>query len=499
MEKVLAQEDHALGAPGHGPELFAHAPFAHHLAGQLGVADEVVAGTGGEVAVDEELGGTAAHAHGEGVLDDVARVDVTLLEGQLLGHAQRQSRRQDGDLVDGVGVLEHVGEHGVAALVEGDALFLGLRQHQALASLSHEHAVAGGFEVLLVDLVRTAPNGVEGGLVHQVGQIGAAHARGAPCHELEVDAVADALVLAVDLQDGQALFEVGEGDDDLAVETAGPEQRGVEDVGAVGGGDDDDPFGRVEAVHLVEHLVEGLFPLVVAAAQTGPPLAADGVDLVDEDDGRRLLPGRLEEVPDPAGPDPDEHLHEVGSAHREEGDAGLSGNGPGEEGFPCSRRTDEKDPLGDLGPDVPEAVGGLQEVDDLGDLDLDALVAGHVGEGGPRPLGRVEAGPGAADRHDPAHLALGPATDPEEDPDEEDEDDDGGEPLAEKADRRGVVVEVLGRDGVPHQGDVGVRWGGAPVGGVPLTAVDAGLEIAGDDAGGVVDGYRLDLVAGDVG
>ena len=123
----------------------------------------------------------------------------------------------------------------------------------------------------------------------------------APGHELEVDVGADALVPAVDLQDRQALLEVGEGDHDLAVEAARPQQGGVQDVGPVGGGDHDHALGRVEAVHLREHLVEGLLPLVVAAAEPGAALAADGVDLVDEDDGRGLLAGGLEEVADPAG------------------------------------------------------------------------------------------------------------------------------------------------------------------------------------------------------
>ena len=43
---------------------------------------------------------------------------------------------------------------------------------------------------------------------------------------------------------------------------------------------------------------------------------------------------------------------------------------------------DEEHALGDLGADVPEAGGGLQEVDDLADLLLDPVVAGDVGEGG---------------------------------------------------------------------------------------------------------------------
>ena len=69
VHEVLAEEDHALGPPRHRPELLAHAPLADHLAGQLGVADEVVAGAGGQVAVHEQLGGAAAHPDGERVLD----------------------------------------------------------------------------------------------------------------------------------------------------------------------------------------------------------------------------------------------------------------------------------------------------------------------------------------------------------------------------------------------------------------------------------------------
>src|SRR6266700_3694723 len=46
-----------------------------------------------------------------------------------------------------------------------------------------------------------------------------------------------------------------------------PEQRGVEDVGAVGGGDQDDALVRLEAIHLDQELVERLLPLVVAAPQ----------------------------------------------------------------------------------------------------------------------------------------------------------------------------------------------------------------------------------------
>ena len=255
---------------------------------------------------------------------------------------------------------------------------------------------------------------MEGGLVHQVGEVGAAHARSTARDNCEVDVGADPFVLAVDLQDRQALFEVGERHDDLAVEAAGPEQRRVKDVRPVGRRHHDDALGRLEAVHFGQHLVEGLLPLVVAATEPSPTLAPDGVDLVDENDRRCLLTGALEQVAHPGGADPDEHFHEVRAGHRHERDTRFAGHGPRQEGLAGAWRADEEDALGDLGTDLFEAAGRTQEIDDLADLHLDPVVAGDVSEGGPRPFGRVHLGPATADRHDPAHLALGAPGHPED-------------------------------------------------------------------------------------
>src|SRR5215469_5057521 len=67
------------------------------------------------------------------------------------------------------------------------------------------------------------------------------------------------------------------------------------------------------AVQLDQQLVEGLFALVVAAAEAGAAMTADRVDFVDEDDARRVLLGLLEHVTHARGTDADEHLDEVGA------------------------------------------------------------------------------------------------------------------------------------------------------------------------------------------
>ncbi len=220
-----------------------------------------------------------------------------------------------------------------------------------------------------------------------------------------------------------------------------------------------------------------------------PRLRPMRVDLVHEDDGPAHLAGRLEQVADPAGADADEHLHEVRAGDGQERHARLAGHRPGDEGLARARGADQEDALGDAGADLAEALGVLEEVDDLGDLLLDAVVAGDVGEGRARPLGGVGLGPRAADGHDPAHLALRPTLHPPEEADDQDDREGEGEQAPERVRRRGVVLDL---DVVGPQG--GQVLGREPAlegpGGGELGAV---VELAGDLGVGVVEGHRRDI------
>ena len=85
-------------------------------------------------------------------------------------------------------------------------------------------------------------------------------------------------------EDLQAALLVRAVDQHLAVEAPGAQQRRVEDLGPVGGGEQHQAGARVEAVELDQQLVERLLLLVVAAEAAGAARAAERVELVDEDD-----------------------------------------------------------------------------------------------------------------------------------------------------------------------------------------------------------------------
>src|SRR5690606_28021526 len=102
-----------------------------------------------------------------------------------------------------------------------------------------------------------------------------------------------------------------------AVEPARAEERRVQDLRTVRRGHDDDAV-RIEPVHLDQELVQRLLAFVVRRDAAVAAALAGRVQLVDEDDARRLRLRALEELPDPGRADADEDLDELRAADREE-------------------------------------------------------------------------------------------------------------------------------------------------------------------------------------
>ena len=197
--------------------------------------------------------------------------------------------------------------------------------------------------------------------------------------------------------------------------------------GPVRGGDQDDVVLHLEAVHLDEQLVQRLLALVVPAAEPGTAVAADGVDLVHEDDAGRVLLRLLEQVTHARGADPDEHLDEVRPGDREERNAGLPGYGAGQQRLAGARGPVEQHALRDARPECLELLRVLEELLDLVELLHGLVDPGDVAEG---DLRRVDGHPlraRLAEGHDLRAAALHLVDDEEPEQQEDDEGQDVGE------------------------------------------------------------------------
>jgi len=302
-------------------------------------------------------------------------------------------------------VLEEVPDQRMPHLVHGRDLALLRRQEAGLLLGAGDDAHDALFELQVVDLLLALAGGEQGRLVHQVGQVGTGEPGRLAGQGLDVDGRRHRLATAVHLEDALAADAVGPVDNDLAVEAAGAQKRRVEDVGPVGGRDQDHVVLHLEAVHLDQELVQRLLALVMAAAHAGAAVAADGVDLVHEDDAWRVLLGLLEQVAHAACADADEHLDEIGARDREERHARLTRDRAGEQRLAGAGRSEQQHPLGDARAQRLELLRVLEELLDLLQL-LDGLIdAGHVLE---RDLGRVDRHPLGAALAEAHHLEPPP-------------------------------------------------------------------------------------------
>ena len=313
MIEIASQEHLMLGtlAVGNRPQDVAHAVLRDHAAHDARRMLNVLRSARRDLLQDDLFGDASAHRDLELVHEFRARRVGAILLGQHQRVAARPAARNDRDLVHGISVRqEHADERMTALVIRRQ--FLLLVRHDLRAALRPRHdALDGLFQLVHADALLVAPRCQESRLVHEVRQIRAREARRAPREDVEIDITRQRLALRVNLQDREPAAHIGLVDDDLAVEAAGAQKRGIKDVGTVRRRHDDDAFIGREAIHLDEQLVERLLALVVTAADARAALAADGVDLVDEDDARRVLLRLIEEVAHARGADTDEHLDKV--------------------------------------------------------------------------------------------------------------------------------------------------------------------------------------------
>ena len=194
---------------------------------------------------------------------------------------------------------------------------------------------------------------------------------------------------------------------------------------------DDDALARVEAVHLGQQLVERLLALLVAAHRRLDADLAERVELVDEDDARRLGFGLREQIAHPRRADADEHLDELGAAQAEERHLGLAGHRARQQRLAGARRPDQQHALGDAAADAGVLLRGLEELDDLAQLFLGLVHAGHVAEPHLHVVVGVDLGAAARERHDAAFGAAHAAEEEAPQRDQEDERNDPAEQLGD--------------------------------------------------------------------
>ena len=301
--------------------------------------------------------------------------------------------------------------------------------------------------------------GQQRGLVHQVGDVGAREAGRAARDRAGLYVRRERHLAHVHLEDFLAPEHVGVRHHDLTVEAARTQQRGVQHVRPVGRRDQDHALVGLEAIHLDQELVEGLLALVVTAAETGTPVPADRVDLVDEDQAWRVLLALLEHIAHAARADADEHLDEIGTGDREEGHVGFACDGARQQRLAGAGRADQQHALRDLAAEPLEFLRVAQVLDDLLELLLGLVDAGHVVEGHAALAFRQQTRARLAEAHRLAaarlHLAHHEDPDADEEQQREPRNQDADDTEPALLDWDGGDLHVVGAERLDQIGVVG--------------------------------------------
>ena len=250
------EEDHLfLLAQGEWAKFVAHAVGCDHSAGDASNLFNVVGCACGDVTKDNILRCAAAKRRFYGVSQLGTGAEHGFLFGEESGVAAHHAARYDGDFLDGIGVGNEVANNGVSGLMVGGYALFPLRDEAALTLRPGVDAVDGLGEFVVHDEFLVAAGGQNSSLIDEVGEIRAAESGGQLGDDLHIDVGIERLALRMNIEDGDASAHVRKVDGDATVKASGAQERGVKDIGAVCGSDDDDVCRAFKAVHFNEDLV----------------------------------------------------------------------------------------------------------------------------------------------------------------------------------------------------------------------------------------------------
>src|SRR5947209_15660491 len=106
-----------------------------------------------------------------------------------------------------------------------------------------------------------------------------------------------------------------------------------------------------------------MFTLIIAGNRAcSTARSPNGIDLINENNARRIFARLGKQITHSAGTHPDEEFDKVGRARTEEWHPGLSGDRTRQQGLAGARWANQQDALGDMRPDLEEALWVTQEI-----------------------------------------------------------------------------------------------------------------------------------------
>ena len=147
---------------------------------------------------------------------------------------------------------QQFGEYGMACLMVGGEPPRILVDHHGLALQPHDDFILGFFKIDLLDSLLSFPGSEQRRFIDQIGDLSSAEPGGRAGDGGQINGTAQSSCGGVDLKNFQTAADIRQGQTDTPVKSAGSEQGGVENIGAIGGCDHDDRLVGSETIHFHE-------------------------------------------------------------------------------------------------------------------------------------------------------------------------------------------------------------------------------------------------------
>lgn len=199
--------------------------------------------------------------------------------------------------------------------------------------------------LIKVNEIHLLTNLLHGSLGAEGSNIGTNVTVGLGSNLLKIDVIAELHVLGVDLENLETAGRVGDADINLTIETTETTESGIDRVGTVGGSHDNDVGTGLHAIHEGKKLGDDATLHFAVGLVT---LGGNRVNLIDEDDGGRVLLSLLEGLAQIRLRLTSHLGHDLGAVDQEEEGTSLVGDGASHQSLTSTRGAIKQDTTGRL-------------------------------------------------------------------------------------------------------------------------------------------------------
>ena len=302
----------------HHAKILAHPIAADHRARQLRRLLNVVGCSRRDRPQHNLLRSAATCQRGDLVLQLLLRHDVALILIHLHRVAQSPRRaRNDRDLLHRRRVRLQRRNQCMANLVDRHRPFFRVRKDRVLFLVARNDHFNALLQIRLRRKFAPIAHRAQRCLVDNIRQLRTTRTTRHAGDLVEIHVACNLHLARMHLEDFFASLQIRQLHRHPTVKPSRTRQRRVQRFRTVRRRQNDHPAVVLETVHFCEQLVQRLLALIVAAKIARIALLADGVNLVDEDNARRLFLRLLKEIAHLRCTHADEHLDKFRAAHRE--------------------------------------------------------------------------------------------------------------------------------------------------------------------------------------